>query len=106
MLPLYTTLPRSRELAKSKFFSIQADGSTDSGNVEEELYVVLYFDSSGSDGKVHVRSKLFAVRQLKAKSLFDNLVTAMEYVDVCDWKDKLVGFGCDGASVNIAVRGV
>ncbi len=96
-------------LAKSKFFSIQADGSTDSGNVEDELYVVLYFDSSGSDGKVHVRSKLFAVRQPKgcnAKSLFDSLVTAMDYVGVSDWKDKLVGFGCDGASVNIAARGV
>ncbi len=96
-------------LAKSKFFSIQADGRTDSGNVEDELYVVLYFDSSGSNGKVHVRSKLFAVRQPKgcnAKSLFDSQVTAMDYVSVSDWKDKLFGFGCDGASVNIAARGV
>ena len=96
-------------LAKSRFFSIQGDGSTDSGNVEDELFVVLYFDPSRSDGRVHVRSKLLAVRQPKggdAKSLFDCLVSALEYVEVSYWRDKLVGFGCDGANVNIAAGGL
>ena len=92
-----------------RFFSIQADGSTDSGNIEEELFVALYFDSSGSNGKVHVRRKLLAVRQPHggdAKSLYDCLVAAMEYVEIFDWKDKLVGFGCDGANVNIVAGGL
>lgn len=39
-------------LEKSKFFSLQADGSTDSGNIEDELLVVQYSDAGGSNGKV------------------------------------------------------
>ena len=31
-------------LSKVKFFSIQADGSTDTANVEDELYTVQYFE--------------------------------------------------------------
>ena len=27
-------------------------------------------------------------------------------MDVQDWKDKLIGFGCDGTSVNIAGNGL
>jgi hypothetical protein len=73
-------------LAKSEFFSIKADGSTDSGNMEEVLvlFVVRYFDCVDNDGKVHVRSKLFAVRQPKgvdAKSLYDCLVSAIDDVE-------------------------
>ena len=36
-------------LGKAKFFSIQADGSTDSANVEDELFLVLYFDVHTQD---------------------------------------------------------
>ena len=42
-------------LSRSKFFSLQADGSTDAGNIEEELFMVLHFDPYSKDGKVHVR---------------------------------------------------
>ena len=35
------------QLAKAKFFSIQADGSTDCGNVEDELYLVVYTPKMG-----------------------------------------------------------
>ena len=34
----------SSALARAKFFSIEADGSTDVNNVENELFVVLYLD--------------------------------------------------------------
>ena len=46
-------------LAKAKYFAIhvQADGSTDSGSMEEELFLVLYFEPHAKDGKVHVRDK-------------------------------------------------
>lgn len=96
-------------LENVKFFSIQADGTTDAGNVEDELFTVLYLDHSGSDGRVHVCSKLFAVRQPKsgdAEGLFKCFEAAMSYVDIPDWTSKLVGFGCDGASVNIAAGGL
>ena len=40
-------------LAKAKFFSIQADSSADSGNIEDKLFLVQYFNPHGDDGKVH-----------------------------------------------------
>ena len=42
------------ELSKNRFFSIQADATTDAGNVEVELYLALHFDPFTTDGKVHV----------------------------------------------------
>lgn len=84
------------KLKKAKYFSIQADGSTDCANKEEELFLALFFDPYADDGKVHVHSKFFAVRQPKdgtAAGLYESLVRAFDYMDVKDWKDKLIGFG-------------
>ena len=53
-------------LSRSKFFSLQADGSTDAGNIEEELFLVLFFDPYSKDGKVHVRDSFFTVRHLSS----------------------------------------
>ena len=36
--------PGDEAIHKAKFYSIQMDGSTDSGNKEEELFLVVYFD--------------------------------------------------------------
>ena len=47
--------------AKANFLSIEADGSTDVGNVEDELLLVLYFDPHSKDRKVHVRNQFLAV---------------------------------------------
>ena len=47
------------ELSRSKFFSLQADASTDAGNIELELFLILYFDAVAQDKKVHVRSQIF-----------------------------------------------
>lgn len=79
-----------------KFFSLQADGSTDAGNIDEELFLILHF--------VHVHDSFFTVRQLSlgtAKGLFDCLKRAVEYMGVADWETKLIGFGCDGTNANI-----
>ena len=76
-------------LSRSKFFSLQADGSTDSGNVEDELFLILHFDPYSADGKVHVRDSFFTVRQLSrgtAQGLFDCLKKAIEYLgDQTHW---------------------
>ena len=45
-----------KNLLERKFFSIQCDGSTDSGNMEEELFLVMYLDTHADDGKVHIRN--------------------------------------------------
>ena len=50
-------------LDKAKFFSIQADGSTDAGNIEDELFLALYSDPHAQDGRVHVRDKFLTVRR-------------------------------------------
>ena len=67
-------------LAKAKFFSVQSDGSTDAGNIENELFMVLYFDSHAPDGIIHVRSKFLAVLQptrADAKGLFECFTRAL-----------------------------
>lgn len=49
------------------------------------------------------------MRQLKssdAEGLFKCFEAAMNYVDIPDWTNKLIGFGCAGASVNIAAGGL
>ena len=93
----------------AKFFSLQADGSTDAGNVEDELFLVLTFDPHAKDGKVHVHDRFLTVRQPKsgnAEGLFECFKTALSYVGLANWEDKLIGFGCDGTSVNIAAGGL
>ena len=96
---------------KPNFFSIQVDGTTDKGNIEEEMFYVVYCDFQSSDMKVQVRSRFMAVTQptsANAAGLFECFKQAMEYVNIseADWKAKLVGYGCDGASVNIACNGL
>ncbi len=65
--------------------------------------MVLYFNPHTEDGKVGVCSSLLSVRQPSgdAAGLYESFERAMVRVDVGSWKDKLVGFGCDGASVNV-----
>ena len=95
--------------SKSKFFSLQADASTDAGNVEVELFLSLRFDPYSDDGMVHVRHTIFCTRYLKSETgegLFECLQTAIKYMEVDDWQQKLVGFGCNGASANIAEGGL
>ena len=42
------------------------DGSTDLGNKEEELFLVVYFEPFSTDGSVHVCNRYLCVRQPKA----------------------------------------
>ena len=110
----YIALERRKILAAAlshaKFFSIQADGTTDSGNTEEELFLAVYLDYNASDKRVHVRNPFFTVRRVEnadAQGLLQCLEQATVHVGVgMQWKKKLVGFGCDGANVNIANRGL
>lgn len=96
-------------LAKAKFFSIQSNGSTDAANVENELFVALYLDPHAPDGKVHVCNRFLSVRQptrADAKGLFECFTRALDYVGIVGWEEKLIGFGCDGTSVNIGAGGL
>ena len=76
---------------------------------QDELFLQLYYDQHAKDGKVHVPDRFFTVRQPKsgnAEGLFDCFKNALSLVGLANWEDKLIGFGCDGTSVNIAPRAV
>ncbi len=91
-------------LAKARFFSLQLDGSTDAGNVEDEVFLVVLCDPFSTVGKIRVRNEFLTVRQpgrATAESLFSCLRAAMGFLGVANWEHKLIGMGCDGASVNL-----
>ena len=97
------------KLARAKFFSIQADGSTDAGRIEDELFMVLFLDPHSEDGIVHVRDKFLTVRRPEwctADSLYSCFERGLAFLGIEDWRTKLVAFGCDGTSVNIAPGGL
>lgn len=52
----------------SQVFTLQADGRTDAGNMANELFFALYFDSYANDGnsKVHVCNRFLMVRHPKS----------------------------------------
>ena len=61
-------LPKNEEkpfwmLFQVRFFSIQANGTTDKGNIKEEMFHVVYCDFQSSDMKVQAHSRFLAVRQ-------------------------------------------
>ena len=79
------------------------DGSTDCSNIEE-LFLAVYFDPYSEDGSVHIRNKYFCVRQ---PTSVDAL--GLQKCFSIDKMRKMVGFGCDGARVNlgeIVLRGL
>ena len=95
-------------LYKAKYFSIQIDGSTDSANVEEEVFLTLYFNPYSDDRKVHVQDKFLAIRRPKcsnAEGLFECFKRALAHAGIADWENKLVGIGCDGTNVNLGTNG-
>ena len=95
-------------LNDAKFFSVQMDGSTDSANLEEEIFLVVYLNANSSDGSVHIRNQYLCVRKPKtvcANGLYDCFKRALAYLGLEEKRSKLIGFGCDGAAVNIGQRG-
>ena len=82
------------------------DGSTDCANIEEKLFLAVYFDPYSSLGTVHVKNVYFCTKQpssVDAPGLYDCLKNALTYLG--DYQtSKLIDLGCDGASVNLVVR--
>ena len=97
----------SKTLQEAHFFSVQMDGSTDCANLEEELFMAIYFDSHSSDGSVHIRNRFLCVRQpesVDAAGLYKCFNRAMAHLTLDSKPSKLIGFGCDGASVNMGAN--
>lgn len=98
-------------LSKSKFFSILLDGSTDKGNIDNELLLVIWCDNDGKDEKIHTRIGYFKImrpQSATAEGLFEVVESGLEQIQVTEMGQckKLVGIGTDGASANIAAAGL
>ena len=97
------------KLAQAKFFSLLIDGSTDKGNADDEVFMVVWCDSISADEKMHMRTTFFHVcrpKTVDAKGLLQSLKSALLRLRISDIDaencKRLVGIGSDGASTNIA----
>ena len=102
-----------QKLANAKFFSLLLDGSTDAGNINNEVLMVVWFDPDGSDEKIHTRVDYLTVsrpRSVTAEGLFHVLEGGLQSLGIQEISaeecKKLVGVGTDGASSNIAAHGL
>ena len=102
-------------LSKAHFFNFLMDGSTDAGNVEDEIFVLLHCFKDDKSEEMQSYARLFSVQVPKkadADGLIDCLGSVLQEVGISDVLNKscvletadkpiLIGGGTDGASVNI-----
>ena len=101
--------------SKAHFFSFLMDGSTDAGNVEDEIFVLLHCFKDDKSEEMQSYARFFSVQVPKkadADGLIDCLGSVLQEVGISDVLNKscvletadkpiLIGGGTDGASVNI-----
>ena len=96
-------------LQSAKFFSLLMDGSTDAGNTDNELLLVVWFDKEGVGEKVCTRASYFTVSRpssVCAAGLFEVLTDTLRDLGIAAVSSeectKLVGIGRDGAAAYVA----
>lgn len=99
----------------TRFFSVLMDGTTDVGNVEEELIAIVYRALDDTSRQVATSSRFLSLHSPKradAGGLLECLGEALKLVGIESVLDKdsvlsvsgkpvLIGVGTDGASVNV-----
>ena len=100
-------------LQKAKFFSLLLDGSTDAGNIDNELLLVVWFDMDGVGEKVYTRTSYLCISRpstATALGIYDVVQAAVQKLGIPaisgEQCTKLVGIGTDGAAANIACAGL
>ena len=100
-------------IEKKRFYSILIDGPTDSGNIDNELILLVWFDINGPDEEVHTLINYFKIccpTNTSGEGLYEKLEQALGSLGVKEINEgscsKLIGMGTDGASANIAGRGL
>ena len=103
-----------RSFSKKRFFSVLMDGTTDSGNLEDELIVILYCCKHEASADVKTCDRYLSVEnpeRANSEGLTKCLGNSLRKVGLENLKDTdevlkmqpvLEGGGTDGASVNIA----
>lgn len=112
LIQLVGNLHTQRVCNSAKFFSLLLDGSTDCGNIENELFLVVR-DGAAADEKVCTKSSYFQVckpSSVTAQGMLDMVQSVLKMLGMQEFDaitcSKLVGFGTDGASANIAGAGL
>ena len=89
------------------------DELTDVNKIDDELFLVQWYDIDGIDEKIHSRMDFFTVSRPGsggAKGLFECLQSALQQIGISalivENSKMLVGIGTDGASVNIVAAGL
>ena len=90
------------ELKSLRFYSILSDGSTDSGNIEEELVYITYL--SKGTAKLSFLSTENA-QNVDANRIKECIESAFKRFDNDDCQDHSVGFNVDRAAVNVGLNG-
>ena len=106
-----------QSLLQVNFFSFLMDGSTDAGNIEQEMIFVIYCkrDDKAKMMRSHTRYlALLNPTRSTAEGLIDCLSGALERLDIdvsqkesvlnAECRPVLVGGGTDAASVNVGVH--
>ena len=67
----------SNHLASAKFFSLLMDGTTDKGNIDDEMFLALWCDVESTDEKVHTRMSYFGLS--RPTMLKDSLIASRHH---------------------------
>ena len=100
-------------VGRDKFFSLLLDRSTDVGNIDNEVILVVWCDPRCEDEKIHSRISYFKVirpKSVTGEGLFKVVEEALQSLGIPSVDEgacaKLVGIGTDGAASNIANAGL
>ena len=95
-------------LANAKFFSLLLDGSTDTSNIDNEVFLAVWCNHNGRHENIPTRMECFTVVQpqsVMVQGLFEELGSGLRGLGIqevsAEQYKKLVGIGTDGASANI-----
>ena len=79
------------------------DGTTDKGNINNEIFHAHWCDVESTDKKVHTRMSYFGLsrpKEVNAQGLFDCLETSLQWIRIsalnADEYKRLLGIGSDG----------
>ena len=93
--------PLLEQLQQARYISILIDGATDTAVMELEL---VYARVWTQDGPKNMYVSIEDIKNANAEGVLTAVENAFDGVGMETWKDKLIAFGADGASVNMGCR--
>ena len=91
--------PILQEIRNARVISVMFDGATDNSISEVEVVYVRYLTAAGKPKTSFL--SLQPLEHAHAQGIMEAIERAFVDNNVQGWRQKLVGFGCDGAAVNL-----